>query len=149
MVHPVLSVGYERREITELARELADAGVRVLADVRLTPSSRRPGFSKTRLAAALADVGIEYRHFRALGNPRDNRDPFRRGDPAALARYEEVLATPEAAEALAELRARRRAGPIALLCLEDEPLGCHRTRVAAALEDHTVGRGEGGADLPT
>lgn len=133
-MHPVLSVGYERREVSELARELADAGVRVVADVRLTPSSRRPGFSKKRLAAALAEVGVEYRHFRALGNPRENRDPYRRGDPAAVARYEEGLATPEAQEALAELRTWRAEGPVALLCLEDEPTGCHRSRVAEALD---------------
>lgn len=59
----------------------------MLVDVRLTPLSRKPRLSKTKLAAALADVGIEYVHHRALGNPKDNRAGFREGQPASRARY--------------------------------------------------------------
>jgi hypothetical protein len=33
--------------------------------------------SKRKLAAALADAGIDYMHLPALGNPKDNRQPFR------------------------------------------------------------------------
>ncbi|MDQ3504076.1 MAG: DUF488 domain-containing protein [Actinomycetota bacterium] len=53
----------------------------MLLDVRLNAISRKPGFSKKRLTAALAAVGIGYRHARALGNPRDNREPFHSADP--------------------------------------------------------------------
>ena len=130
----VLSVGYEDREIGEFTAAMAAAGVSVLVDVRQTPSSRRKGFSKNKLAAALAEVGIEYRHRPALGNPRDNRAAYRRGDPAARAVYDAVLATPEAAEALEEIRDLRATDPIALLCLESDPTFCHRTQVIAAVD---------------
>ena len=39
--------------------------------------SRKRGFSKTSLTAALAAAGIGYRHETELGNPPENRDAFR------------------------------------------------------------------------
>ncbi|SEM69999.1 DUF488 domain-containing protein [Nonomuraea pusilla] len=53
----------------------------LLVDVRLTPISRKRGFSKTALATALAAAGIACRHMRALGNPKWNRAGFS-GSPA-------------------------------------------------------------------
>jgi hypothetical protein len=43
--------------------------------------------SKRKLAAALADAGIDYMHLPALGNPKDNRQPFRTGDAASRQRF--------------------------------------------------------------
>ena len=51
MAPTVFTIGYERRSPEELVRGLTDAGVTLLADVRELPLSRRPGFSKTALAA--------------------------------------------------------------------------------------------------
>ena len=62
-----------------LVATLREAGVQRLVDVRKFPSSRRRGFSKTALAAALDAAGIEYVHARALGNPKPNRDLWRAG----------------------------------------------------------------------
>ncbi|MFE5214053.1 MULTISPECIES: DUF488 domain-containing protein [unclassified Streptomyces] len=59
--------------------QLLARNVRTVADVRLTPLSRKPGFSKTKLTGALAEAGIGYRHLRALGNPKENRPPFWEG----------------------------------------------------------------------
>jgi Protein of unknown function, DUF488 len=86
--------------------------------VRLTPVSRKPGLSKLRLADALAAVGIEYLHLPALGNPLDNRDAFRQGDPRSQARFQGLLGTPHAQSALAELGARAQEKRVALLCFE-------------------------------
>ena len=38
-----------------------------------------PGFSKTPLRNALAEVGIDYVHLRALGTPADGRTAARAG----------------------------------------------------------------------
>jgi uncharacterized protein (DUF488 family) len=76
----LLSIGYEGRDASTMADELASAGVTVLVDVRLTPLSRKRGFSKTALRELLATRGIAYVHLRALGNPKDNRDNFRVGE---------------------------------------------------------------------
>jgi uncharacterized protein (DUF488 family) len=100
----LLSVGYEGRTAQSLVQLLVDAGVDVVVDVRLTPLSRKPGLSKTRLSELLADVGVEYRHLRALGNPRENRAPF--GDcrvALGVRRFRRLLEQPASSADLEEL----------------------------------------------
>ncbi|MFM9936768.1 MAG: DUF488 family protein [Novosphingobium sp.] len=113
---------------------LSGAGVQVLADVRALPLSRRPGFSKTALAGAARQSGIDYRHFKPLGTPADGRAAARRGDHAELARiYAGQLELPEAIAAgavLAELAATRK---VALLCYERAATECHRTLLREAV----------------
>ncbi|HEY0357939.1 MAG TPA: DUF488 domain-containing protein [Mycobacteriales bacterium] len=128
-----LTVGYEGITAEELVALLRDARVDVLADVRLNPLSRKRGLSKRGLAAALADAGIEYVHLPALGNPKDNRDAFRRGDPAAWARYRAQFETPPADDALDELTELARERRVALLCYEHDHASCHRSAVADEL----------------
>jgi uncharacterized protein (DUF488 family) len=135
---PVLvTVGYQNRAVDDLIVTLRDTEVKVLVDVRLTPLSRKAGLSKHRLAARLRDAGIDYVHQPALGNPRDNRDAFRRGDEAAVARYRAVLRTPEGQGALDQLL-RLANQRVALLCFEHDAAQCHRTLVADALVEAGV-----------
>ena len=132
----LVTVGYEGRTAEELVSAVAEAGVDVLADVRLNPLSRKPGLSKRRLAAALGEAGIEYVHLPALGNPRDNREALRQGDPASWARFQGLLGTPSAQSALAELGSRARRERVALLCFERDADCCHRRLVAEYLLSH-------------
>src|ERR1039458_1711404 len=76
----IYSIGYEGFEVDGLIEFLMSKGVSMLVDVRLNAVSRKPGWSKFSLLAALEQAGIEYRHERLLGNPKDNRDSFRLGD---------------------------------------------------------------------
>src|SRR6187551_682901 len=102
----LFTIGYEQATQAAVVAALRDAGVEVLADVRYLPLSRRPGFSKNSLRAAVEDAGIAYRHFRDLGTPADGRAAARRGDHAALARvYSGQLELPQAMKQMAELRA--------------------------------------------
>ncbi len=48
---PVVSIGYEGRDVEELLTSLQRHRVGILVDVRLTPLSRKPGPSKKGLAA--------------------------------------------------------------------------------------------------
>ena len=113
---------------------LTGAGVAVLADVRALPLSRRPGFSKTALAAALAEAGIEYRHFKALGTPADGRAAARAGRHAELERiYAGQLQLPEAMAAGAQLADLARERHVALLCYERDAHVCHRTLLREAM----------------
>ena len=74
------TIGYERhRTHASLTEALHGAGVERLLDVRELPLSRRRGFSKRALAAALGAAGIRYDHERALGNPKPLRDLYRSG----------------------------------------------------------------------
>jgi uncharacterized protein (DUF488 family) len=112
---------------------LRAAQVKALVDVRLTPLSRKPGLSKNGLATRVRDAGIDYVHLPELGNPRDNRAGLRRGEAAAVARYRDVLRTPEGQAALDQLVRLARHQPVALMCFEHDAAECHRSLVASAL----------------
>jgi uncharacterized protein (DUF488 family) len=131
----IATIGYEAATVPSFLDALQGAGVDLLVDVRAVASSRRPGFAKTRLAASVQAVGIEYLHLRGLGTPADGRAAAR------ASRYDELraiylahLATPGAQAELETLAGLVRAGRrVCLLCLEADPAHCHRSLVAAAL----------------
>jgi uncharacterized protein (DUF488 family) len=133
-VPTIWTVGYERLLPEALLAELEAAGVRRVIDVRYRPQSRRPGMSKTRLGAMLAERGIGYEHRRELGTPPDIRWFFRSGRTAEGAAAYRAHVETETPEALDELAAELDdAPPTALLCLEAEPAGCHRRVITDAL----------------
>ncbi|MDR6850865.1 uncharacterized protein (DUF488 family) [Sphingomonas sp. BE123] len=80
----VFTIGYEGATIASFLAALEQAGVRQVIDVRQLPLSRRPGFSKSSLAAALAERGIGYVHLKALGTPKPGRDAAKKGDRRTL-----------------------------------------------------------------
>lgn len=129
----LVSIGYEGRTVDDLIVQLLAQDVRVLVDVRLTPLSRKPGLSKTKLSEALAAVGIGYVHHRALGNPKDNRAGFRAGEPESRVRYREVLDSAAATDALAHVCELLDGGVVALLCFEHDHAECHRDIVVRQL----------------
>jgi uncharacterized protein (DUF488 family) len=129
----LVSIGYEGRTVSDLLAQLLEHDVRVLVDVRLTPLSRRPALSKTKLSEALAAVGIGYVHHRALGNPKDNRVGLRAGESESRERYGEVLDSAAATDALAHVCELLDGGVVALLCFEHEHAECHRDIVVRHL----------------
>jgi uncharacterized protein (DUF488 family) len=134
MTQTIWTIGYEKARVDDVTGSLTAAGVQVLADIRYLPLSRRPGFSKSALAAAAGEAGIAYRHMKHLGTPAEGRAAARRGDHAALARiYAGQLQLPEAMAAMAELRALAGDKRVALLCYEREACECHRSLLIEAL----------------
>jgi uncharacterized protein (DUF488 family) len=133
----LFTIGYEQTPSKAVLDELQSAGVKLLVDVRAIASSRRPGFSKSQLAAGLDDRGIAYLHLRGLGTPREGRLAARSGDVAALERiYAAHLKTPQAREQMDELATLvRGAGPICLLCYERDHRHCHRRYIAEIIEE--------------
>ena len=130
----VFTIGYEQATQAAVVSALRDAGVEVLADIRYLPLSRRPGFSKRSLKAAVEEAGIGYRHFKQLGTPAEGRAAARRGDHAELARvYAGQLELPEALAAMAELRTLAEERRVALLCYERNAAECHRALLFEAL----------------
>jgi hypothetical protein len=71
------TLGYEGATLAEFITRLKMAGIMTVADVRQMPLSRKRGFSKTALAAALEKVGIDYVHIPALGCPKPIRERYR------------------------------------------------------------------------
>jgi uncharacterized protein (DUF488 family) len=125
----IIGVGYQGLSPDELVQTLREHGVSVVADVRLTPMSRKPGMSKKSLDARLNAEGIDYQHFPALGNPKDNRAGYAKADPAAQEFYRDRLETPEAQESLARIADLASIAMVALLCFEADGEHCHRTQV--------------------
>jgi len=134
MTRALYSIGYEKARQAELIATLRAAGVETLIDVRDRPQSRRPGFSKNQLAAALAEAGIRYVGLKALGTPPEGREANRKHQWEKFWDIVDAkLATAEAQHALHEAGAIAAAGPSCLLCYEADPQICHRLRVADIL----------------
>jgi uncharacterized protein (DUF488 family) len=132
----LFTIGYEQAKPDAVLGELRRAKVDLLVDTRAVAASRRPGFSKRQLAAALDEAGIAYLHLQKLGTPTEGRQAARSGDIDTLWRvYDKHIKTPQAQDALDELVALIKSGKrIALLCYERDPKHCHRSRVAALVK---------------
>ena len=136
------TIGYEKALLKDVVATLAAVGVSSLIDVRDRPISRRPGFSKRQLAAAVEEAGVRYIHLQALGTPPEGRLANRRREwdrfwgivDEKLARPEAELALLEAAEIaraaatclrrrVAELLAQRRGFAVRHLRLGAEFMG--------------------------
>ena len=132
MSQEILTIGYARATQDALVQALVEAKVELPADIRALPLSRRAGFSKTSLKAAVEEAGIAYRHFRDLGTPKEGRDAARRGDHATLERvYAGQLELPEAMAQMAQLQAVAREQRTCLLCYCETTEGCHRELLIA------------------
>ncbi|MGE0062942.1 MAG: DUF488 family protein [Xanthobacteraceae bacterium] len=132
----LFTIGYELAKPAAIFKELKDAKVDILVDTRAVAASRRPGFSKTQLAAGLDDEGIAYVHLQKLGTPAEGRHAARAGDIETLWKiYDKYVRKPEPQEALDELialiKSKKR---IALLCYCRDPNACHRSRIVALVK---------------
>ena len=133
----LFTIGYEQTPAKSVLDELEQAGVKMLVDVRAVASSRRPGFSKSQLAAGLDERGISYVHLRGLGTPKEGRLAARAGQYETLQKiYAKHLKTPQAKEELDELSALvKKSGPVCILCYERDHLHCHRRWIAEIIEE--------------
>jgi uncharacterized protein (DUF488 family) len=144
MAGRIYSVGYEGMSLEGLVERLTGARVAVLVDVRLNPVSRKPGFSRRRLAEAMEAVGIEYVHEKELGNPPENRDSFKNGTgEAGRAKMREILEN-GAGAALDRVVGLASDQRVALLCFERDRHRCHRE----VITDMAVERNPGIEVLP-
>ena len=124
----IFTIGYEGATMSEFIAALKTAGVERVIDVRALPLSRRPGFSKSPLRAALEEGGLEYQHLKALGTPAEGRTAARAGRHEELERiYAGQLELPEAMAQAAQMLELAQEKPSALLCMERDPAHCHRT----------------------
>lgn len=138
----IMGIGYEGQDLDSFLEKLKVWNISTLVDVRLNPISRKKGFSKRALTEALATVGIEYLHMPKLGNPKDNREGF--ADPRSEAgivardRFQRILQTDEALQALDQLAELAAHQNVVLLCFEASELCCHRKLVLDAVKAKTL-----------
>ena len=133
-MNTVYTIGYEGTDIERFVQTLSAVGVQVLADVRAVALSRKKGFSKTALRNRLAEAGIEYIHYNALGDPKPGREAARAGKYELFRRiYRKHLSTDDAQVALKTLKIAVKDKPTCLLCFERDPNVCHRSIVTHVL----------------
>jgi uncharacterized protein (DUF488 family) len=137
----LFTIGYEKALLRDVIATLNAAGVATLLDVRDRPISRRPGFSKRQLAAAIEEAGMRYVHLAALGTPPEGRLANRRREWERFwGIVEEKLGRPEAEIDLYQAAEIAEAVPSCLLCYEADWQVCHRRRIAEILaERHGFG----------
>ncbi|WP_026415629.1 DUF488 family protein [Actinomadura oligospora] len=134
-------LGYQGHVLDSFLDRLAAEHVTTVVDVRLTPISRKRGFSKRAFAEALTSSGIEYLHAPALGNPKTNRAAFA-GGPEELAagrdRFAALLEDPTAQDWLNQIAVLAAEHKVALVCFEADQQRCHRDVVADAVQSRMV-----------
>jgi uncharacterized protein (DUF488 family) len=118
----LLSVGHSNKSFEEFVHLCRGADVRIVADIRRFPRSRRyPHFAREHFQRALPGHGIDYVW---LG---EELGGFREGS------YEDWMSGERFGKGIAELERLAENGTVAFMCAEGDPSSCHRRFVARAL----------------
>ena len=133
------TIGYQGTDAASLIRTLKEAGVECLVDVRENTHSRKPGFSKNALAEAVQAQGFRYVHLRGLGTPPEMRKAYHATSDLAQFRRDYLGYLATRGEDLRELAGLLPQGRCCLMCFEADPAECHRSLIAAQLEQQFAG----------
>ena len=131
--HGLWTVGHSTRPIEEFIEALNSFEIKILADVRSFPGSRRyPQFNQAQLATSLTEVGIEYQHFPELGgrrraHPQSHNIAWRN---ESFRGYADYMETEDFRKGIARLCNLARARHAAIMCAEALWWQCHRSMVA-------------------
>jgi uncharacterized protein (DUF488 family) len=134
----IWTIGHSTRSIEEFIALLKETGVKLIADVRLLPGSKRyPQFNRDALEHSLGERGIGYEHFPELGGRRrprrDSHNTAWRNDAfRGYADHMETAAFAQGIERLHQLSSEK--GPAALMCAEAVWWRCHRALVSDFLK---------------
>jgi uncharacterized protein (DUF488 family) len=134
----IWTIGHSTRDIHEFISLLEENGIKLLADVRMFPGSKRyPQFGRERLAKSLGESGIRYEHFPELGGRRkptaDSRNTAWRN--ASFRGYADYMETEQFHKGVERLLAlAREAGPAAVMCAEAVWWRCHRGLISDFLK---------------
>ena len=138
----IWTIGHSTRAIDEFISLLKENEIKLLADVRAWPSSKRyPQFNKDALAESLNAHGIRYEHFPELGGKRktkpDSRNTAWRN--ASFRGYADYMETEQFQKGIDRLlEVASEAGPTAIMCAEAVWWRCHRSLIADYLKARGV-----------
>lgn len=130
MSKSLFTIGYEGHDLDSFITLLKNNSINLVIDVRLTPISRKHGFSKSSLSEKLKSRKIDYIHFRELGSPKSLREHLRlTGDYYTFfEKIEKYLRTQSGAIEQAYNYAMTNTS--CLMCFERLAQKCHRKIVA-------------------
>lgn len=134
----VYTAGYQGHSIDSFLNRLLKCGIAALADVRNNPSSRNFGFHKSTLSRLCNNLGIEYKGFPELGIPSCDRM-----DLESSRAYEKMFNDyrcriltnrTQSLNLLAKYVCQK---PTALICVESDPIVCHRSVLSTVISERT------------
>ena len=137
----IWTIGHSTRKIDIFLSLLKENGIKLVADVRMYPGSKRyPQFGREALANSLGEAGIGYEHFPELGGrrkakPNSKNTAWRNEMFRGYADYMETEEFRKGADRLVDLA--NDAGRTAIMCAEALWWRCHR----ALISDYLKARG--------
>jgi len=136
-MHVIYSIGHSTRSFEELIAMLRSFDIKILADIRAYPGSRRyPQFNKDSLEQTLPAEGIQYLHFKELGGRRkpaaDSKNTAWRNE--AFRGYADYMESPEFKVAVTDLMRYAEKSCVAYMCSEAVWWRCHRALVSDYLK---------------
>ena len=159
----IWTIGHSTRNIETFLALLEENGIKLVADVRSLPGSKRyPQFNKEALAESLNGRGIRYEHFPELGGRRKTRPDSRNTTwrNASFRGYADYMETEEFQKGVERLVAlatgaqgaaawaaaeSKRDGweavipwPVAIMCAEAVWWRCHRSLISDYLKSHGI-----------
>jgi uncharacterized protein (DUF488 family) len=142
MISRIWTIGHSTRSIDEFISLLEKIGIKLLADVRSWPGSKRyPHFNKEALAKSLNEHGIRYEHFAELGGKRKTRRDSRNTAwrNASFRGYADHMETKDFRKGIERLiNVAQEAGPSAIMCAEAVWWRCHRSLISDYLKSHGI-----------
>ena len=134
----IWTVGHSTRTIDDFVSLLRANEIKVLADVRAWPGSKRyPQFNKDALAESLRVHGIRYEHFPGLGGKRKTKPDSRNAAwrNASFRGYADHMETDQFQRGIERLLdVSRSDGSTAIMCAEAVWWRCHRSLIADYLK---------------
>jgi len=138
----IWTIGHSTRNIDNFVSLLQENGIKLVADVRMFPGSKRyPQFNRESLAGSLGQSGIRYEHFPKLGGRRKTRPDSRNTAwrNASFRGYADYIETKEFRNGVARLLDfADTTGPTAIMCAEAFWWRCHRSLISDYLKARGV-----------
>ena len=142
MIPQIWTIGHSTRKIDIFISLLEENGIKLLADVRQFPGSKRyPQFNKDALADSLSKTEIRYQHFPELGGRRKPRPDSRNTGwrNASFRGYADYMETEAFEKGIVRLvNLAKKTGPTAIMCAEAVWWRCHRALISDYLKARSV-----------
>ena len=141
MISRIWTIGHSTRKIDIFLSLLKENGIKLVADVRMFPGSKRyPQFGREALEKSTGEHGIRYEHFPELGGRRkakpDSHNTAWRNE--SFRGYADYMGTEDFRNGVARLiDLAEQSGPTAIMCAEAVWWRCHRSLIS----DHLKARG--------
>jgi uncharacterized protein (DUF488 family) len=142
MISRIWTIGHSTRTIDMFISLLSENGIKLVADVRSLPGSRRYSqFNKETLAQLVNEQGIRYGHFPELGGRRKSRPDSRNVSwrNASFRGYADHMETKQFRDGVKRLLdLANKVGPTAIMCAEAIWWRCHRALISDFLKAHGI-----------